>query len=100
MYNPNANVPRRLPRLTVIDNHGATVLEAVELVPYTYHDRAAAAPCLRAVGTVVGGGVTSRLFTATTHRPHKTGVVREIPLGGRHVHQRGDGQWYVDLRFC
>ena len=59
-------------QLTIEHNHGVVVLENAELVKdesgYQY-----------AKGICVGGGVTSRLFSASSYTPFKTGVEMTYP---------------------
>jgi len=59
------NTPRIYPHVTVEHNHG--VLELAN----AYFTREGGYS--RIVGTCVGGGQTSRLFSATSYTPFKTG---------------------------
>ena len=66
-------------RLVIEHNHGAYVLEDVELVPYGE----ARYDCRTAKGTVIEGGVANRLFSATSYTPETKGAIKEVDIWNR-----------------
>lgn len=91
---------RILPELRITHNHGSLVLKDAELIPYTYNGRT----CHTARGTVVSGGVTNRLFHATSTTPFPKGEIMSWDIFGKEPLEawdaKGTGRYYVDCCFC
>lgn len=93
------------PELTIKHNHGTLVLADAlveERAPYKDSATGKEYPQRFAVGTVVGGGRTSRLFHATSYKPFPVGERMEWPLYGRTIYPVHDkaGSYTVDCCFC
>lgn len=84
-------------KLTIEHNHGVYVLENVELLPYGDEAKG----CRKARGTVVSGGVTNRLFGATSYTPEEKGEIMEIDIWNRHCYRTNADldHWHVSIVF-
>lgn len=77
---------KRYDKFQVNDNYGATILENVVLEETERFDCDGKMYLGNHVtGTVVGGGITSRLFSTTHYQPHKTGMRKAIDIYDRHI---------------
>lgn len=82
--------------LHITTNHGYLHLRDVTLEPYLYEGRT----WHTAVGTVVDGAETSRLFHASSTKREEPGKVVRYPLDGRKPYQDSAGVWHVSTVFC
>ena len=82
--------------LYIETNHGFLHLRDVRLEPYDYEGRV----WQNAVGIVVDGAATSRLFSATSTRREVPGKLVSYPLYGRKPYQDTDGKWRVSTVTC
>lgn len=81
-------------KLVIEHNHGVYELKDAELIRTT-------PPRMFVRGTVTGGGVTNRLFWATSFTPEPVGEVREYGIWRepRCVNKEND-EWYVSNVLC
>jgi hypothetical protein len=90
--------------LTIEHNHGVLVLQDVTFETYTRPktDWSTESAGRVAVGTVVSGGQTSRLFHATSYTPFKVGSTMKYDLYGREPYcsNRETDEWYVSCVSC
>jgi hypothetical protein len=79
-------------KLTVKHNHGVVVLENAE--EYTTESGA------RYVrGTVIGGGCTNRLFSATSYKEHEVGTTMDWCIGSSEIYKTESGSFQVSAVF-
>ena len=94
----------KIEKLIIQHNHGQLILGDVSLVPYEesetigYQKRTYKG--FDAIGTILGGGETSRLFHATSTTKYPVGQQKTYRLWGRTPSANGDGSWFVDCSFC
>lgn len=92
-------LPTTLPVLHIQHNHGGITLRDVTLVPDTGKGREG---CRFALGTVVNGGTTSRLFQHSVTRYETPGEEKTVDIWNRHIYPvwNQEGHYRVDLSFC
>ena len=90
--------------LIIKHNHGQLILSDVSLVPYDFSETICGNKRrytgFDAVGTILGGGETSRLFHATSTHKYPVGQQKTYRLFGRTPHDLGNDNWFVDCSFC
>lgn len=92
-------------QLTIEHTHGVLVLSDVTLNPYDCDARMHGGNAFRghvAVGTVVSGGVTNRLFHCTSYTPFPVGEQMRYDIYGctpRCVDAEAD-KWHVSCVSC
>lgn len=76
--------------LTIRHNHGILVLSDASIEDG------------KATGIVVDGGVTNRLFTATSYRPFEKGTEMSYPVWGRKPYCTDEtkDEWCMSVEFC
>lgn len=82
--------------LRISDNYGSLVMRDVTITESEYRGN----PYYEAIGTVVSGGITNRLFHATHTKPYPVGETFKYELYGRYPVQLSDGTWFVDCHTC
>jgi len=77
--------------LTVEHNHGILILENARVV---YHGK-----YRYVTGTCMGGGQTSRLFSAHSYTAFETGGSMDWCIGSSRIHKLEDGSYRVSAVF-
>jgi hypothetical protein len=91
----------KLENLIVQDNFGSTHLKDVTVDEYAgvgYRNYKFVGH--RVTGTIIGGGVTSRLFHATSFRPHPIGKVVTLDVYSHQIFKTSEGHYQVDTSTC
>jgi len=91
--------------LTIEHNHGVCILTDVEALPYDYDaSKHGGSKFTGHVmrGTVKGGGVTSRLWTASSYTPFKVWEQMDYDIYGRtpYCYDEAAGRWRVSTVSC